>query len=350
MRLSIIIIRSFSQNQRNTFGYLGPVFGALFRLPEFIGEYIRNYSEENEKLFVYGDHPSIYLYAKRQAFDTNYLFIYSHCGRIRPEKDLIDGLRQRPPELFLFYNYQVNDGWSMDKVQKRIGVPYKFLRSFRIADNQGKTLENAQGIVYDFPLYRRDDEKYKEILLDRAIAAKSNANRDEAMKNIRRILELFPQDFEASVWNNLMENHWDDAKNAKNYLKKELAMNDDPMKRSVALRLLADIDFSDGDSESGLKKHLDSLNYNPHDFRIYNSVGEIYFSMGHLEKAFQAFKKAIELNPYSADVLNNMGVVLANFNKTEDAAKCFDKAISFMPAHPDALNNLESLGFSHNSA
>ena len=82
IKIGRIIVKSFSKSERNTFGFLGPLLGMLFRLCESVGEYIQQNSKENDKLFVWGDQPSIYLYAKREAFDTDYLIIYAHQGRI----------------------------------------------------------------------------------------------------------------------------------------------------------------------------------------------------------------------------------------------------------------------------
>ncbi len=172
IKIGRIIIKSFSKSEINTFGYLGPMLGMLFRLPESIGQYIQKNSKESEKLFVWGDQPSIYLYAKREAFNVDYLLIYAHHGGVLREKQLLESLREKPPELLLFYNYKVNDGWNINRLQDAIGIPYNLIKSFKITDNQGRTIKDQRGIVLDFPLYRRDDSKYKEILLDRAMIAK----------------------------------------------------------------------------------------------------------------------------------------------------------------------------------
>jgi len=104
--------------------------GMLFRFPETIGKYIQNNSKKNEKLFVYGDQPSVYSYANREAFDTDYLFVYAHHGRIHSERELLDSLREKPPELLPLYSYEVNDGWNIDKLKESIGIPYRKMKSF----------------------------------------------------------------------------------------------------------------------------------------------------------------------------------------------------------------------------
>ncbi|MEE9604262.1 MAG: hypothetical protein V3V70_01715, partial [Candidatus Scalindua sp.] len=193
IKIGNIIVKSYSKSQRNIFGYLGPMVGMLFRLPESIGQYIQQNSKESEKLFVWGDQPSIYLYAKREAFNTDYLILYGHSGKIQMEKELLESLREKPPELLFFYNYKVNDGWNIEKLQDTIGIPYNLVESFKITDNQGRTIKDQRGIILDFPLYRRDDERYKETLLDRALIAKKNGGADSAQKYLEDILEILPK-------------------------------------------------------------------------------------------------------------------------------------------------------------
>ena len=343
IKIGRIIIKSFSKSERDKFGFMGPLLGMLFRLSESIGKYIRENSKEDDKLFVWGDQPSIYLYAKREAFDTDYLFIYAHQGRILREKELLDSLREKPPELVLLYNYKVNDGWNIDRIQESIGIPYTFLQSFKIMDNQGRTLRDGQGIIYDFPLYRRDDEKYKEILLDRALAAESTGDADEARKHLDAILTSSPEDYEASIRLSLLGNNGDDAGESRKYLEQQLSLNDDSIIRSILLRLLADIDLSEGDSRSAKDRYEEALGLNPKDFRIFNGLGEVLYSLNSLGQALESFKKALEINHYSADTLNNVGVVFTGMGKRDEARDCFKRALSFMPDHPDALKNMEQV-------
>lgn len=341
-----IIVRSFSISERNSFGYLGPMIGALFRLPESIGQYIQQNSKENEKLLVWGDQPSIYLYSKREAFNTDFFFLYTHHGIITIEeelKKLLDSMRERPPELLLFYNYKANDGWDVKRLQEAIGIPYKFLRSFKITDNQGKTIKDQNGIVYDFPLYRRDDKVYKDVLLDRALLAKRNGDTDKALKHLNDILEISPEDFEASIRLSMIKNNTDDVDSARSYLEKQLAENHNAVENAILLRLLAEIEVAVGNTDSGLKNYEKSHNSNPNDFRIHNGLGELSFSMDRIDDAFEYFKKAIVLHPYSSDILNNIGVLLSQSGKRDDAIKYFQKALSFMPSHPDARKNMEAL-------
>lgn len=120
-------------------------------------------------------------------------------------------------------------------------------------------------------------------------------------------------------------------------------MSDDGFERSIILRLLVDIDLSEGDSGRAMKRYQVALIFNKEDFRIYNGMGEAYFAMDNLEQALQPFERALELYQYSVDLLNNVGVVFDNIGKTDEASNCFKKALSLMPTHSDARENMEQI-------
>ena len=243
VRIGRIIIKSFSKSEINSFGYLDPLLGKVFRLSEFVGEYIQENSKENEKLFVWGDQPSLYLYAEREALNPHiaYLVLYAHHDHILIEDELLHSLREKPPELLLFYNYKVKDGWNIKRLRETIGIPYDFMKSFRVVDDRYKKQQNPDGIIFDFPLFRRNDEKYKQILLDRAVIAKTNGDIDSAQRYLEDILDIFPDDFEASVRLYLLKNNMD-TKIIRDYLEKKLTENHGNIERSILLRLLAEAD------------------------------------------------------------------------------------------------------------
>jgi tetratricopeptide (TPR) repeat protein len=340
-----IIIDSFSKDNIDNIGFMGNLLGKLFRISELIGKYIQQNSKEDDKLFVWGDQPSIYLYSNRQAVNTDYLFTYTHNFRIQDKRQLellLNSLRENPPELFLFYNYKINDVWNMDKVQEQIGVPYRILNNFNVTDANGNILVDNQKISYNFPIYKRDDEKYKEILLDRAIVSIEMGSLEQAKLCLKKIFHIFPDDYETSVFS-VMIDKGQINKDQEKYLEKEIELNKRNSTQSIALRYLADIYLISGDNDKAIKKYKEALNINPCDFRIYNKLGELEYSLGKVNDALNLFKKAFELHPYSAEVINNIGVIMVQHGNTKEAIKWFKKAISLIPDYPDAMNNLRSL-------
>ncbi|GAX60352.1 hypothetical protein SCALIN_C10_0112 [Candidatus Scalindua japonica] len=345
-RIGITIIKSFSKGEINSFGYLDPLFGKLFRLGETIGQYIRKHSKEEEKLFVWGDQPSIYLYAGREAFNSHisYLVPYAHHDHIIIEDELLNSLREKPPELLLFYNYKVKDNWNIKRLQNKIGIPYNLMKTFRLTDHRYKNAGNPQGICFDFPLYRRNDQLYSEILLDRALNAEINGNVHETRKHLEYILDIFPDNFEASVRLSLMKENSVDKKRMRDFLDEKIKEGNNSRKISSLFRLLAELDVETEDFDNALNKYEKAVASNPNDFRSYNGLGELYLSMDKTEAAITLFNKAVALNPYFPDVYNNVGVLLAGKGKYEDSIKFFQKALSILPTHTDSLENLRAAG------
>jgi tetratricopeptide (TPR) repeat protein len=337
------VVRSFLKSEKNILGLATPLFGMLVSLPETIGQYIQQNTKETDKLFVWGNQPSIYLYSRREAFDTSYLFVYGPNDHVINQERLLEYLRGYPPELIVFYNYKANDGWDMKRLQEAIGIPYNRLISYNITDDQGKIAEDEKGFVYDFPIYRRDDAKFKEILLDRALINQMKGNIEWARKKLESILEIAPEDYEASVRLSLLETKEQDVERARIYLRERLQETCEPMSSSVLMRMLAELDQLEGNRDSAMRNYEKALEHNPNDFRIYCGLGELYFSMDNVEEAFQCFKKSMKLHPHSSTVFVNLGVLLAHEGKREDAIQCFQKALSIMPTHPDALTSMEKL-------
>ncbi len=337
-----IIIKTFSRSETNSFGYLDPLFGKVFRLCEAVGKYIQENSNENEKLFVWGDQPSIYLYAKREIFDMEHIFIYAHNKEIVKENELLSSLRNEPSELLIFYNCKVIDGWNIKRLQESIGIPYDHMKSFMITDDRHKKPDNPQGICFNFPLYRRNDKIYSEILIDRAINAEDKNDLNQARKHFKKALEIYPKDIEASLRLSLL-NGENCGKAKRSYIQNRIEGTSDLINNSILLRLLSEIDTDEGDIDSAVNYLEMALVLNPGDFRIHNFLGELYFSMGKTAEAAKSFNEAVGLHGYSADVYNNIGVILSQDGKQADANKCFNKALSIMPDHQNTLNNIESL-------
>ncbi|MBC8548429.1 MAG: tetratricopeptide repeat protein [Candidatus Brocadiales bacterium] len=342
IKLVRIILKSFLNREKDLFGYLDPLFGRVFRLSESVGEFIQQNSNKNEKLFVWGDQPSIYLYARRKIFNIYYLIIYAHKGKVYVEDELLNSLRKKPPELLIFYNCKVIDGWNIKRLQESIGIPYDHMKSFKITDDRHKKPDNPQGICFNFPLYRRNDKIYREILIDRSINADVNKDLNQAREHLKKALEISPECIEASLRLSIL-NGVDSEKMQQSYIESSIEGTNDLTKNSILLRLLSEINTDKGNFDNAMENLEMALALNPDDFRIYNALGELYFSMGKIEDAAKSFNRAVGLNAYSVDAYNNIGVILSQEGKHANAIKCFNKALSIMPDHKDTLKNMKNL-------
>jgi GT2 family glycosyltransferase/predicted Zn-dependent protease len=154
LRLLLVIAGEFRAERRAVFGHTGELFGALFRMGENIGNYIARHAGADDKLFVWGDNPAIYLHAGLPAIDPGFLFLYAYQKELPREAELMKLLNENPPEWLVFFHYKVNDGWNIQRLQQRIGLRYKLVQRYNLTDGNGNVLQAAGGGRYDFPIYR----------------------------------------------------------------------------------------------------------------------------------------------------------------------------------------------------
>ncbi|HOO46870.1 MAG TPA: tetratricopeptide repeat protein, partial [Deltaproteobacteria bacterium] len=340
MHFARIIIKNFAAEKRDVIGYMHPATGAAFRLAETIGSYIRQNSDPHEKLLVWGDHPSIYLYAGREALDTRLMFIYANLGRVANENLLIPTMRNNPPEMVLFFNYKVKDDWDIKKIQNTIGVPYRHMHRFCIQNEQGHIQLYPNGIPLDFNLYHRDDTIYREIVLDRAILALRTGRDENARSELSKLEKEHGHFFEPILRNQVLSMH---KKDVEDFLLKELEHIKGYLEKSVILRILGNIYLDNGNIDPAVDCYRKALELNPDDYRSMTAMGEILFADGNTQSAMDYFKQALTINPYAVEAWNDLGVLLNSAGNPGEARTCFEKSLQINPDHPEAGSNLADL-------
>lgn len=343
-RIAFVIVNSFSEKELKSHGYMGPMLGSLNSLAAAAGQYIREHSKEADKLLIWGDHPSVYLYAGREVFNTDYLFLYLHHNRMtypNEMKKLLTALREDPPEWILFFNYKFDDGWNMAALADAIQTPYDQVQAFRLTDEKGSIITTPDGVRMLFPLWRRRDGQFKEMLIERALAPLSTGKAGQSGLMLRRIVQKFPDDPEATLRLAVLEA----GENAEPREILNEAVDDagHPLRKAFALMLTAEFELSRDAAAEALNLYLKAFEVIPENARCLNGLGECCLRMGQDDQAFRLLKRALELNPFYADACNNMGALLAQKGKAAAAADCFKRALSLIPQHPDARCNLETV-------
>ena len=344
-RIAKTIMTAFGKEARERAGFLGPVLGALFCLGERIGDYIRQHSRGDEKLLVWGDQPSIYLYADRQCFDPDYLFMYTHMRRIHDEEEqaiFVDRFRQSPPEWILFYQYKFADGWTMARLEEAAGIPYQPVTQFQLNDRAGRVIRMEGRIDLTFPLYRRDDDRYRAILTERAAFALLASHEEAYRKHLNKIADIYPGDPETEIRLEALERYGSSVDGLRIYLQ-TLRNQTDPVMASLVALMLGDLHRHEGQLEQAAQRYEEASREKPNDFRIFNGLSEIAYSRGDMAGALQFLEKAYQINPYSAELSNNLGVLYSLTGNREKAGLFFKKALSMIPGYRDALDNLEQL-------
>jgi tetratricopeptide (TPR) repeat protein len=288
-----------------------------------IGEYIKSKTTINDRIFVWGNMPVVYLYAERENVDFNFPFTYPiGAGIIHNSiKVLLIHLKRNPPKYFTFFQYiDIVDKWNMEKIQNEINIPYKLEKLYPIRDNKKE--------YHPIPLYVRDDKIYFEMLFERFRISKD-------YKYLKKILSLDPENQMAKFWGFVIKEKMS-YKNALNYLK-----NREFLKMELVVLKIDLMKFFDKNER--LFEYLQSLEVSENNYRILQEKGEYYFSRGEAIEAFEMFNKSKELNPYSAEIYNNLGVLSYSLEDFQSANFYLQKAIEIFPEYDDAKNNLKAI-------
>ncbi len=288
-----------------------------------IGEYIKSKTKSNERIFVWGNMPVVYLFAERLCSDFKFLFTYPvGLGIIHHHiKVLLIHLRRNPPKYITFFQYiDVVDEWNMEKIEAEINVPYKMEKLYRIKDKNKE--------YHPIPLYIRDDEKYFDSLYEKFRISKN-------IEYLNKILHLDPENKLAEFWKTIYE---------------------EKISYEEAVRYLENFDFSNSqktimkidllkyfEKTDILFQYWENLNIDESNYRILQEKGEYYFSRGDVVNAFEMFNKAKDLNPYSAEIYNNLGVLSYSLEDFQSAVFYLQKAIEIFSEYEDAKNNLKSI-------
>lgn len=288
-----------------------------------VGEYIKLQTKPNERIFVWGNMPVVYLFAERLCTDFKFLFTYPiGVGFIHNYiKVLLLHLKRNPPKYITFFQYiDIVDEWNMEKIQNEIKIPYKLEKIYPIKDDQKE--------YHPIPLYVRDDRVYLEMLFERFRISKED-------KYLGKILSLSSKNKIAKFWKIVI----------KEQLSYEETINyfDNYSFTKLELILLKiDVMKYFGEYES-LFEYLPTIEVNGKNCRIFQEKGEFYFARGQINEAFEMFKKANELNLYSAELYNDFGVLSYSLEDFQSAIFYLKKAIDIFPEYEDAKENLKKI-------
>ncbi|MCK9238799.1 tetratricopeptide repeat protein [Desulfocurvus sp.] len=342
LRLGLVLRREWAPGAELRFGFLHPVVGRVFDLARTAGEAIRAAARPDDRLCVWGDQPSVYLYARLRSFRAKEMFFYGHHGRLTRELWIIEALRERPPEHILFFNWKVADGWDMAAVAGRIGHVYAPAAVFELRGADGAVLPGPHGRPCAFPLWRRDDARYEQTLLERM---QSCADGPRARALLAQLLDELPDSFEGRFWQDAPPGDGGaaDARAVRKRAAALLGAAPAPAE-AAALRLaLARVAWEGGDPALAARE-LDLVPADaPCRARAMVLSGTLLLAQGRTGAAMRAFEGALELQPFSPGALNGIGECHLAAGRAREARDGFEHALRFMPAHRRAADNLDAL-------
>ncbi len=201
VRLGRRLAPAFSRAAALSFGIVHPYVGVLFATARDIGRCIGARAGRGDRLCVWGDQPTIYLYSGCMAFDPQYLLpLLAPRRRERGSLGAVEPART-PPRWVQFFNWKYRDGGrDMAYLQDPAWAwRYALECTFSPRDASGAPVRNTEGGVDSFPLYRRDDAHYGKILAERAAAHEALGQWAEARRCYETADGVRPGDEEASL-------------------------------------------------------------------------------------------------------------------------------------------------------
>ncbi len=104
---------------------------------------------------------------------------------------------------------------------------------------------------------------------------------------------------------------------------------------------LGDARAAKGEIDAAVAAYQKALGFNPHNPRVYMSLGKIYYGeKGLYYEAVTAYKKAIELDPTSVDARMGLGEVYEDKGLWKEAIEEYRRVIELDPKHTGAMYNL----------
>lgn len=95
-----------------------------------------------------------------------------------------------------------------------------------------------------------------------------------------------------------------------------------------------------GDLEGAQQALLQANIINPEDEEVLEALALLYFSLGYTDLALETCIDTLEINPNNAHVWNTIGVLHFSKSNFVDACSSFEKAVTIYPHYYDALFNL----------
>ena len=373
-KMSKIIFNGIKKENRILLGNDSRNLSLYMHAAKDIGEYIKNSSDKNDKVLAWGNMPTVNIYAKRELYMEKTHIYNGNNGLLDPSENIFFFMVYHPPEWIVFVNLiNVKNKWNYIKnIEERIKIPYILKKTI--------TLKDKNKYITHFPIYRRDDKIFREILIDffrhykktnysckrpvlkglktysknkitpwfgksleMDITLKNNKLTIKVISFLDLILKLDNNDIEAIILKEFYVQKIIDNKKKREIIKNKISESLSKINRSRILRMIAEIEYEEKNLDEAEQKFKEALELNDSDFRIYNSLGEIEYDRVNVQEAFNYFNKAFEINKYSAEVYNNLAVMMFATKNTNDAKVFLNKALKIWPEYEDAKNNLEDI-------
>lgn len=338
-----------------------------FTIVKKAGNIIKTIVKEGESFYCWGRFPSLYLYADRAAIHATFILTYILKNKIYREQDLFKLLSYRAPKWFFILKFR-HDTWQMETIMQKTNIPYILYKTIEV---------KHKNVVYSFPLYRRDDKVYQNILFERSLVVpqgftlkdmliKDLKEQNFSSNEIKSILGLISKTKLNIVVENMI---FQEIKRIKpdnpNVIETENLLNIGPKnidekiaylkeqsekcnieRKIILMRMTGEFYKEKNDFENAKNCFLQALkvvNEESDEYLIYIRLAEIAMEEGDLNLAFDYLLKATNKNPYSSLCYNELGIIACLKNDFVKAKDFFSSAVNLNPGFEIASLNLKDL-------
>jgi predicted TPR repeat methyltransferase len=189
----------------------------------------------------------------------------------------------------------------------------------------------------DQAVIRQAEDSPSQLSVDEALALAVHVHRlgeyDDAEKLYRRILDVLPDNADATHFLGVLAHHRGRSEEAVELIRRSIALDPETADR---YNNLGNVLVEYGRAAEAAAAYRNVLARQPGHADAWNNLGAALRALGEFSQAAAAYQKAIDLNPEHVDAYSNMGNLLSGRGQVKEAVTYYCKAITLTPNHPEA--------------
>ena len=301
-----------------------------YNISRKIGEDINKMSNPDDKLFVWGSFPSVYIYAQRKTIKRDMFNMYydRKLGVAAKLDGLYKIIKNTPPRFILFHKFAAVDHYTIEEICQQTNQPYRLRKKYPVINVWNQIIDHGY-------LYELDPIKVREKIFGNLIVGVNNREKNPDCKRPEREKLLKHPSF-ISNFNSV-----------KNYITEDelidLYIFDKKEPQSEFLSYINVFNLINSNQITEAQRLLSQYR-NPQYQGLFNlAMGEVAFMKNELQQAHQFLSKCLEFNPNIPTAWNDLGVLCFQTGLKADAKNCFERALELQQNYIDAKENLKKM-------
>jgi tetratricopeptide (TPR) repeat protein len=218
-----------------------------------------------------------------------------NAGKLDESREVLSELRKNDASSddFVYAEALINQssGKNQEAISKISGIADPGEKLIRVLAKAQMAENNAAGASESYSKLLNSGVADAGLLLKRAECYRKTGESDKAMADVKRFLDIYPDNGEA-------------------------------------LSMAGKIEVRSGDNLQALDYFSRNLKLHPNDPQVYVDRGNSYFNARSWDMAINDYSMSLDLMPDNSDVWLNRGIALLNQGRKEDACHDFKKSYS----------------------